>query len=392
MAFLKEDNYRTLQDLIGRYLKERKGVAVPPEDFANELRQTMITVVQEARAGRIKGDLESLNRLVVSQMIQRILQRFPSPLLSPAPAAPAAPAPEPEPTPYRAAEDDTEAFELAEEAPVNKDIDFMNKLNALELTRRLPVTSIAGGGAGSGAGSADTVKSTMDLLLPQVSSANIPTQIATVFLPQPPQKGQEVLINSWQRNWIQCPSRNGFAWNGPIPTGVDLSHSRVLRVFLPRRVCDVLKSPYIVLHLEGAGGQVSQSILVPELGGAGAGADGGGWGAFVPAANDLGYLKTLACPWTVKVWTADGRMVNLGRDGEMATVDATGALEPMASAADGDQLWVFGAKGQIHLWNVEKTNPWAGHWEDGSGAVAGGGAVVNFTRQWSILLDLVQKR
>jgi hypothetical protein len=215
---------------------------------------------------------------------------------------------------------------------------------------------------------------------------DLPTQISTVFMPQPTVHGQELLINSWQRNWVQYPSRNGFLWNGPLPTGVDLTESRVSHVLLPRAFMETLKSPYLVLQLEGAGGQMSQSILVPAVGGSGIGS--GTWGTFVPAAPTLGYLKPLACPWRVKLLSAEGRLLELGKDGE------TVRMEAGTGANDGDQLWVFGSKGQVHLWNVEKTNPWTGHWEDGRAPNGDGdeGAVVNFTRQWSVLIHTVPRR
>lgn len=352
MSFLTDENVGVLIGLVVRYFRERRGVTLVAEAIEVEVRQTMIAVVQEARSGKIKGDVETLNRRVVTLMVQGLTARTePEPLAAP-------------PMP------------VAEEEP-NKDIEFMNKLKALEMVRRMPLTEAA-----APATTAPEVKSTMDLLLPQVRPVDLPTQISTVFMPQPTVHGQELLINSWQRNWVQYPSRNGFLWNGPLPTGVDLTESRVSHVLLPRALLETLKSPYVVLQLEGAGGQMTQSILVP--GGSGSGA----WGTFVPAAPTLGYLKPLACPWRVKLLSAEGRLLELGKDGEMMRVEAGKMAGAGTEARDGDQLWVFGSKGQVHLWNVEKTNPWTGHWEDGDGDE---GAVVNFTRQWSVLIHTVPK-
>lgn len=383
MSFLTDENAGVLIGLVVRYFRERRGVTLAPEAIDVEVRQAMIAVVQEARSGKLKGDVETLNRRVVASVVQSLTTRT------------AAPAPPPEP----------ESIEpspppMTEEEP-NKDIDFMNKLKALEMVRRMPLEAAT-------PSAATEVKSTMDLLLPQMRPANLPTQIATVFMPQPVVHGQELLINSWQRNWVQYPNRNGFLWNGPLPPGVDLTESRVSHVLLPRACMETLKSPYLVLQLEGAGGQMTQSILVPE-------STSSLWGTFVPAAATLGYLKPLACPWRVKLLTADGRLLELGKDGETVRVgvngitnsDAANAVANVASkgtmsdaskgairdASDADQLWVFGSKGHIHLWNVEKTNPWTGHWEDGRAPEGESeGAVVNFTRQWSILIHTVPRR
>jgi hypothetical protein len=346
-------------ELLRRYFKERRQIDVLPE-CGEELRQTMKGVVQEVRAGKLGGDVDSMNRRVLSLMIPVVLQLVATPPPPPSPKRPF-----PAPVSMVIPED-------PEKQALDKDQLFMERLKELEMTRSLPVASIAATGAAT---TTETVKSTMDLLLPSMNPVNLPTQIATVFMPTPPRRGQELWIQSWQRNWIQYPGRNGFSWAGPIPNGTDLTQTRVVNVFVPEVFHRLHKNPYLVLLLEGAGGQTAQVFLVP-------GADvGSGWRMYAPASADLGYLKPLACPWTVKLVSASGKMIEMGRDGETMVVSPSGEI----TRDPDDQWWLFGTQGAIYTWAN-------GSWESGQAAAPPAGTEglgLNFTRQWSVLLSIL---
>lgn len=352
-GYLTTENLEHTMELLRRYFRERRGLEVPGECI-DDVRKTMIAVSKETREGKIGGDIETMNRRVLSLMIPLVLERLkprePGGQREPEPATLIPPAP----------------METLE--PMDKDQMFMERLKELEIMRRIPVASIANASNSTNnsvSPKKETVKSTMDLLLPAMNPVNLPTQIATVFMPAPPRRGTELWIQSRQRNWIQSPDRNGFSWAGPIPPGTDLTQTRVLQVFLPEVIHRTLRTPYVVLMLEGAGGQTIQVFLLPGE------TMGTGWRTYAPASAELGYLKTLATPWTVKLLSASGKMIDMGRDGDaMENCDERSA----------EEWWMFGTNGSIYIRTGEV-------WENGAPPVGIECVGLNFSRQWWVLLS-----
>jgi hypothetical protein len=101
---------------------------------------------------------------------------------------------------------------------------------------------------------------------------------------------------------------------------------------------------------------------------------------YAPATADLGYLKPLACPWTVKLLSASGKMIEMGRDGDTVVVSSLGEI----TRDPDDHWWLFGTQGSIYTWAN-------GAWEPGQVAPPAGteGIGLNFTRQWSVLLSIL---
>jgi hypothetical protein len=378
MKFLSAENAEQIMGLFLRYMRERRGISqLPP--MSEECRQVMVAVAQEVRSGALQGDLETLNRQVIGRLIPLCLQKImPEPAALPASQALHASPPLPPSPPPQALQASQalphsplpEPMELTpEKSALEKDQQFLEELKRLEMSRRLPLI----GNDGSAPAASAPPASAMDLLLPKVAPAQIPSHIATVFMPAPAKRGQELLIQSHQRNWVQYPHRNGFSWGGPVPPGGEL---RIEKVFLPEYDASRLHSPYLVLHLEGAGGQTAQVYLYASQGNI----QGTGWRIYEPMASTLGYIKTLACPWKVRLLLASGKPVEMGTDGESVEVNASGVVSTKAERSPGDQWWLFGTNGSIYPWNLTDDIPVSPGFQ---------GVVLNYSRQWWVVLSVL---
>jgi len=433
-SFFTQSHVESVRGLLQKYIEQNKKIYLT--DYWNSsgctelLHQAMRQVIMEIKAKTCPEDLGSINKRIMTICIPAILSltRTNSGVTTNNPS---------NPNIGRILQSQTvgngvEGREIIdmnpEEVSLDKDRLFMEKLQELEMTRNVPLLPQTGASGSSGTisqtntQSAQTnqntgtgsvgaggivengesvsgtvnIKSSSDVLLPQVHSASIPTSISTVFMPMPPRKGHELLINSWQRNWLQYPQRNSYAWNGPIPQGIDWTLSRVSGVLLPRLF--LRKSPYMVLHMEGAGNTSWQAILVPD-----AVPIEYPWILYRPLHNELGYIKALACPWTIKIYTANGRLVPMGKDGDIVTIIGNGegiygeriemSKETIMTVQLEDQLWIFGPNGDIFLCEVthiqkEQEPYWISYESDESPKFNGKGNMFNFSQQWSLLIDM----
>lgn len=427
--FLTTDNLEQLKVLLQRYFKERRQISIP--DFwassqANEmLKRAMMQVITEVRGNQLSNERDVMNKRTMAIMIQNVLQYLEQKGASSSQkGSPQAQNPrvynqvvervldEEENTLQNQQEEITSENGMSlheqygvltpEETSVDKDRMFMVKLQELELARtnmqiekqETPISGITTIPSINASNSPNgPIKSVFDVLLPQVQQASIPTSISTVFMPTPPRKGQEFLINSWQRNWVQYPQRNNYQWTLPIPSGMELSMTRVAGMFLPKQL--LRKSPYVVLQVEGAGTNTCQAILIPDKAST---FDESPWALYRPLNDDLGYLKTISIPWQVRLYTANGILLNLGRDGGDFTILEPGLAELgkeyLNDLQVGDQVWMFGTEGDICWCEVthinRDTQPYTFSYdvEDSTKIKGNRGNILNFSRQWSIILDL----
>lgn len=436
-SFFTQSHVESLRGLLQKYIEQNKKIYL--NDYWNSsgctelLHQAMRQVIMEIKAKTCPEDLASINKRIMTICIPVILSltrttATQQPSVSMNINNPS------NPNTVRVFQnqnigngsmDERDIIDMnPEEVSLDKDRLFMEKLQELEMTRNVPLLPQTGtsgtsgnisqttnvsissesntggpgvlGGSGETANGPANIKSSSDVLLPQVHSASIPTSISTVFMPMPPRKGHELLINSWQRNWLQYPQRNSYAWNGPIPQGIDWTLSRVSGVLLPRAF--LRKSPYMVLHVEGAGNTSWQAILVPD-----AVPIEYPWILYRPVHNELGYIKALACPWTIKIYTANGRLVPMGKDGDIVTIIGNRegtygnriemSKETVMTIQLEDQLWIFGPNGDIFLCEVthiqkEKEPYWISYESEESPKFNGKGNMFNFSQQWSLLIDM----
>jgi hypothetical protein len=413
-SFLNASHAETLKRTIWRYFLERRNIQELP-DFEMDLRTTMVGVVQEVRQQKLAGDIETMNRRVLSILIPQLLQRIVGGGVSGVSGGSTNPvsggmmmgnhgnevnavnavnaSPAMESYELMGSEFKKDPQEADEEK--DKDVMFMERLQVLEQTRRLPLDKWV-------SPKVDTpVASTMDVMMPAAraaaSPASMASHIATVFLPQPAARGQAVWIHSWQRNWIQYPQRNGFVWNGSIPQGADLTQSRVVSVFLPMVRMKTQQTPFVVLQLEGVGGVAPIQLFCGFKGMHG---DANArWGVYEPLSRELSGMKTMACPWTVKLLTATGKMIKMGADGQSVVADEnklTLECEDTMGLLPGDECWLFGTQGSTHTWNAgictvsypnSSKKTYQGQWEDATKTIKEG-QLLNFSQQWCVLLDI----
>jgi hypothetical protein len=396
-VFLNSANWAYLKTTVERYFLERRGLTDLP-DFENELKTTMVSVIQEVRQQKCLGDIETMNRRVLSVLIPSLLHQWIR-VETPATEAPmelggtsGEPLRENLREPLR-----ENLREPIVEPDKNKDVLFMEKLQELEQTRRLPLEKYIGNEKSPTR--TPTVSSTMDVLVPTTgaSPASMASHIATVFLPAPTRPGHAVWIQSYQRNWIQYPQRNGFLWNGNIPQGADLTQSRVVSVLLPMAWMKTVQTPFVVLQLEGIGSPPIQLFCSYS----GACSDSNGrWGMYVPMSQELSRMRTMACPWTVKLLTATGKMVPMGYDGQTIHWNAnTNLLTTPSKIHNGDECWIFGSNGQTFHWTAgdavsdvavnapATSSSYRGQWEDITKTIEEG-QLLNFSQQWCILMDI----
>lgn len=455
--FLSKKHFDTLRVLMQKYIEHKK-ISIPDQYWLSPactelIQQVMHRVVLEIQSSSTEGrpfDITIWNRRVLSLCIPTILEVSTRPSTGQAQSQARSDMPismNMNTNIGRGAgvgdmmdggggvmEDMT-----PEEATLDKDRIFMERLQELEVMRNIHLhhENVATGGSGSGYANkgnddhrlsssipmsgreggmgangplpagAPLVRSIADVLMPQVQQPTIPTSISTVFMPTPPRRGMELLINSWQRNWIQYPQRNGFQWNGPLPQGIDLTMSRIVGMLLPRKFIKI--SPYLVLHLEGAGNNTCQCILVPDT----ASHLEWPWRMYRPVHTDLGYLKTISCPWMIKLYTANGTLVPLGKDGDMGRILSENRMEVSKSIADeaivGDELWMFGPSGSIFVCEFvsvltdtnatlstgmgSSSNMTYIHIQYKTNEIIGTnthtqGHIFNFSQQWSVIFDV----
>jgi len=384
--FLSQSNLDHLTELASHFIFDHQKIRIAdvltPVFVTDSIKAIMVQVANDVRTGVLSLDIEGMNKRVLSASIQNLLRAYQNQASPPTQQAHMIRDVNPP---------------LVEEVAVDKDRLFMEKLQELEVTRNNPIDAKhtkpqSQSHSQSQSGTQDPIKAVSDVLLPQANPMAIPTSISTVFMPTPAKKGQELVINSWQRNWIQYPQRNAFQWNGPLPPFIDFSATRVASIMVPQSV--LKKSPYIVLQFEGAGGNMSQAIVVPDT----SSSMHSPWICYRPIMESFGYFKSIACPWIVKAFTANGVLLPLGSDGGTVSVMSHDQLVVSDLAIRTidieDQLWVFGQGGEVFWCEVSEiqrdVSPFWIRYKHDEGATFKSveGSLLNFSKQWSIILDV----
>ena len=244
-------------------------------------------------------------------------------------------------------------------------------------------------------------------------------QQVIVAVPPPPRRGSTVVISSWDRNLLENIERTSMVWTGQLPTSIDLMGTRVTGVFLPIPVYG--STPYIVLVIEGAGGNQATCILSPD-----ALAISGrtrGWMLWSPLNDSLSYIRNVPSPWTVHLRAADGTSLPLGIDhlyissiaveitNRTASLVLSSVLQQPSQPSQpsqpasindsdfqiGDQVWIITRNSVVKtdVLSVSKNGIDVRYKNTIKSTSMSNAAhewmncrVLNYTRQWSLVIDI----
>lgn len=229
------------------------------------------------------------------------------------------------------------------------------------------------------------------------------TQQVIVAIPPPPRHGTSYIISSWDRSLMENPERANFVWTNSFPTMIDPLGTRIAGIFLPILVCNY--TPYVVLTIEGASGINTSCILAPDNYMIN---KTRGWLRWSPMDDSLSYIKNVATPWRIQLRSADNTILPLGRDNfyiASINVDITNksarlTLSPPPQEGEfqaGDQVWIYtkNERKKSELLSISNDtievrysipiksptmSTTAHEWINAK--------VLNYTRQWSMILDL----
>ena len=171
--------------------------------------------------------------------------------------------------------------------------DFYKRLQDLETQRSMPPPS-----------SAPAVPS--PLVSPPIQPT-APTAVAAagpsvVYLPataSPARYHRPILINGSDRMWEYFTKRSTLVWPGPIKG----SSTILVALMLPKACAGM--TPVVSVEITGAAGNSVETVCILHD-------TGPVWDRWVPCGEAL--LKTLACPWTIKLRDNFLRPLELGDD------------------------------------------------------------------------------
>lgn len=289
MSFLSRQNYQYVYDLAFQYLQDTNSMYVSStEEFAKIVADSMMQVSKE-NEGK-EANLEAWNKrsiLVIRDYVKSAAstsRNNQTTVTSTAVASVAA-------------------------APSQEGGDpFFTKLQELEITRKTTNILMQPG--------PEIPLMPMNTSLqvvappPQATSSatNGPATITKVYMQSPPEKGNAIHIRSWHRPWqVQNPLRAAFTWSGPFPVGIDTNSTYVSCVVLPKQTLSW--TPYVILEIEGAGGQLSETVLIPD-----SQCSNPTWEYMRPSTRSLGHIKPLALPWKIRWLDADRELLPYGMD------------------------------------------------------------------------------
>lgn len=183
---------------------------------------------------------------------------------------------------------------------------FFQKLQELEVARKSGNVWMQQSSTTSSSAAAPSVA--LPLASPMVPSE--PSQapsVTTIYMQAPPDKGNAIHIRSWHRPWIAKPERAVYTWSGPFPLGSDLLATYVSTVIVPKQTMSF--TPYVIMEIEGAGGQVNECVLIPD-----SKCVNTTWEYLRPPSKALGSIRPLALPWTLRLLDADRELLPYGKD------------------------------------------------------------------------------
>lgn len=134
----------------------------------------------------------------------------------------------------------------------------------------------------------------------------ITEKVSTIYMPTPPKIGREFYIHSYDRNWIYDRPRSSFSWNKQLPKMQDMM-CRVACWIGSKNI--LMKAPCLVLEVKGANGDVQKVSMIPI-------STNNYFAIYRPPLDSLGYLKLISLPWKITLKTGDNENIDIGEDGD----------------------------------------------------------------------------
>jgi hypothetical protein len=281
--FLSKDNFEYIGSVCKQYLKDTQNITVSDQVFSGTLATVMKKIAQE----RPNGSIEDLNKRTMVAMRTAMTQHqsqaaIPSPPLSPRPS-----------------ESDFPKMEQVETTDNSED-PFFKKLQQLELSRRLTVTT----------NESKAPAPAITAPAAPVDGAPAPPALPPTTIVVPSEtalknRGVLIAVNSWDRLWLYQTQRTPFIPSVSIPSQVDTSSAKLLQVMVPHVGTQY---PYYELNIEGAGKQHVTVVLVVDK-------QDKKWITLRPVSETLKPWKLLSAPWTITLRDCFQNNLSLGHDG-----------------------------------------------------------------------------
>lgn len=390
--YLSKENIQHVETLCHGFLKSKHNIDLPATaitQLVNAFSQKLFSTTDINNT-----NIETFNKQLILQIrehvISNLAKRAPQPNIPPAPKAPP-PAPKPPIT-----NSDIYAVPESDKTDENQD-EFFQKLQQLEMQRKAPIATPPPEPVPANPSRLSNVQ--VSSTTTTVPTPPPPTPI-TVIVPSTTVANHGIItrIHSIDRNWIYNRAISSMVWSGPLPKQIDENNIRIVALMLPR-VC-MECTPYVLLRIEGAGGQQADVCMLPSESVVGT------WVKYQPCtANE--HMRKFATPWTLRLLDAyEKDLQSIGEDSWLLPESSMQTIAPslhrfspnpssnqvdiLSSFRIGDRILVQDSKAnQYHYIITKMTNTVL----EGKDATCQDLPkefpcyILNETRQWTLLLE-----
>ena len=203
---------------------------------------------------------------------------------------------------------------------VSEDDDFLNKLQELEIKRKMNITTYKNSKIKSNITnniqSFEQVYQTNNNNITSNNNSNISNNsnnsissnnnFQNIFIPIERQIGKELQIHSWQRNWVlEEPNINGFKWKENFTKQINKTNLKIGCLIGPTKYLS--NYGLITIRIEGINEDEENISMISEK-------IVGDYVIYRPVLDSLSYIRLLSTPWIITLETSDGEIINLGYD------------------------------------------------------------------------------
>ena len=182
---------------------------------------------------------------------------------------------------------------------LNDEDDFYKRLQDLEAQRSLPQVNL---GVGGGGGSGSVPNPVIQPSAPVVPPIGGPSVVYLPASATPNRYHKSIIINGSDRMWEYFTKRSTLVWSGSGASGVS---TQLVALLLPKLCAEL--TPVVSVEITGATGNSMDIVCILRDRG-----HGPTWDTWVPCGDAA--LKTLACPWTIKLRNNFLRPLDFGED------------------------------------------------------------------------------
>ncbi len=298
--FLSNENIKHIEGVCHGFLKDKHNIEVP----TTAIKQLVSTFSQRLSkdVDPSKVSLDAFNKQVIIQVRDYVVAAMQQ---KQAPRAM-------EPMKPTVVNQDIYNVPESDKTEENQD-EFFQKLQELEMQRKAPI-AVPEKTAATTTSSVPSQPTSQQPLAPLApSTPPVPPAPITVIVPSTTVANYGIItrIHSIDRSWLYNTSVSSMVWSGPLPKQIDENNIRILALMLPKICLDL--SPYVILRIEGAGGQVADICVMPD--------------SHLQSAMSSTWVKYQACianehirkfatPWTIRILDAYGsELEEMGDDG-----------------------------------------------------------------------------